>query len=84
MNTTDRRLLYRLRQQTRVWLSGLRKEVKLGCHVIRATGMTAYLADGDALEHAQEMAAYESPRTTKLYDRTGDEITLDEVTRIRI
>ena len=30
------------------------------------------------------MAAHESPRTTKLYDRTGDEITLDEVERIRI
>src|SRR5271169_1580571 len=30
---------------------------------------------GGALEHAQEMAAHESPRTTKLYDRTGDEIT---------
>ena len=28
------------------------------------------------------MAAHESPRTTKLYDRTGDEITLDEVERI--
>jgi hypothetical protein len=24
------------------------------------------------------------PRTTKLYDRTGDEITLDEVERIAI
>ena len=30
------------------------------------------------------MAAHESPRTTKLYDRTGDEITLDEVERIVI
>jgi integrase/recombinase XerD len=30
------------------------------------------------------MAAHESRRTTKLYDRTGDEITLDEVERIAI
>ena len=30
------------------------------------------------------IAAHESPRTTKLYDRTADEITLDEVERIRI
>jgi len=37
-----------------------------------------------ALENTQEMAAHESPRTTKLYDRTGDEITLDEVERIAI
>jgi hypothetical protein len=34
------------------------------------------------LENAQAMAAHESPRTTKLYDRTGDEITLDEVERM--
>jgi hypothetical protein len=30
------------------------------------------------------MAAHVSPRTTKLYDRTVDEITLDEVERIAI
>jgi integrase len=43
---------------------------EIGCHTFRATGITAYLANGGALEHAQEMAAHESPRTTKLYDRT--------------
>jgi site-specific recombinase XerD len=57
---------------------------KLGCHVFRATGITAYLEAGGTLENAQAMAAHESPRTTKLYDRTGDEITLDEVERITI
>jgi hypothetical protein len=36
------------------------------------------------LENAQAMAAHESPRTTKLHDRSGDEITLDEVERIAI
>jgi hypothetical protein len=30
------------------------------------------------------MAAHESPRTTKLYDRTNDAITLEEVERIKI
>jgi hypothetical protein len=30
------------------------------------------------------MAAHESPHTTKLYDHTGDEITLDGVERITI
>jgi hypothetical protein len=30
------------------------------------------------------MAAHERPRTTKLYDGTGDGITLDEVERINI
>jgi hypothetical protein len=43
-----------------------------------ATGITVYLEAGGTLEDAQAMAAHESPRTTKLYDRTGDEITLDE------
>ena len=57
---------------------------KIGCHTFRATGITAYLEAGGTLENAQAMAAHESPRTTKLYDRTGDEITLDEVERIRI
>jgi integrase/recombinase XerD len=58
--------------------------VKIGCHTFRATGITAYLEAGGTLENAQLMAAHESPRTTKLYDRTGDEITLDEVERITI
>jgi integrase/recombinase XerD len=57
---------------------------KLGCHVFRATGITAYLEGGGTLEKAQGMAAHESPRTTKLYDRRGDEMTLDEVERITI
>jgi integrase/recombinase XerD len=32
---------------------------------------------------AQQIAAHQSPRTTKLYDRTKDEISLDEVERIK-
>jgi hypothetical protein len=47
----------------------------VGCHTFRATGITAYLANGGALEHGQEMAAHESPRTTKLYDRTKDRLS---------
>ena len=54
------------------------------CHTFRATGITAYLENGGAIENAQAIAAHESPRTTKLYDRTGDQITLDEVERIAI
>jgi len=54
------------------------------CHTFRATGITAYRENGGSLENAQAIAAHESPRTTKLYDRTGDEITLDEVERIEI
>ena len=54
------------------------------CHTFRATGITAYLLNGGALEHAQRIAAHESPRTTKLYDRTSDEISLDEIERIML
>jgi site-specific recombinase XerD len=56
----------------------------IGNHSFRATGITAYLESGGALEHAQAMAAHESPRTTKLYDRTQERLTQDEVERIRL
>jgi site-specific recombinase XerD len=56
----------------------------IGNHTFRATGITAYLSNGGALEHAQEMAAHESPRTTNLYDRTKERLTQDEVERIRL
>jgi site-specific recombinase XerD len=57
---------------------------KVCCHTFRATGITAYLENGGTIENAQAIAAHESPRTTKLYDRTSDEITLDEIERIVI
>lgn len=53
-------------------------------HTFRATGITAYLENGGNIENAQAIAAHESPRTTKLYDRTSDEITLDEIERIKL
>jgi site-specific recombinase XerD len=55
---------------------------KLGCHSFRATGITVYLLNGGLLEYAQQMAAHESARTTKLYDRRNDQVTLDQVERI--
>ena len=51
-------------------------------HTFRATGITAYLENGGTIEHTQRIANHESPKTTKLYDRTSDEITVDEVERI--
>jgi integrase/recombinase XerD len=56
----------------------------IGCHTFRATGITAYLENGGSLEHAQRIAAHESARTTKLYDRTSDAVSLDEIERIVI
>jgi integrase len=54
----------------------------IGSHTFRATGITAYLSNAGALERAQAMAAHESPRTTKLYDRTKERLTQDEVESI--
>ena len=60
----------------------LPRQNRVSC--LPSRGITAYLDAGDTLESAQVMAAHESPRTTKLYDRTADVITLDEVERIVI
>lgn len=57
---------------------------KIGNHTFRATGITAYLKNGGRLEVAQQIAAHESSRTTGLYDRRGDDVSLDEVERIAI
>jgi hypothetical protein len=57
---------------------------RICCHTFRATGITAYLENGGTIENAQAIAAHESPRTTKLYDRTADTLTLDEIERIAI
>jgi site-specific recombinase XerD len=57
---------------------------KAGCHSFRATGITCYVQNKGTLEKAQQMACHASPRTTKLYDRTNDQITLDEVEKIVI
>ena len=59
-------------------------QTRIGNHTFRATGITAYLKNSGTLETAQHIANHESPRTTKLYDRRQDEISLDEVERIAI
>jgi site-specific recombinase XerD len=59
-------------------------ETRIGNHTFRATGITAYLKNSGKLEVAQHIANHESPRTTKLYDRRQDEISLDEIERIAI
>jgi site-specific recombinase XerD len=66
----------------RAQAAGIR--TKIGNHTFRATRITAYLKNGGKLEVAQMMANHESARTTGLYDRRGDDVSLDEVERIRI
>jgi hypothetical protein len=51
---------------------------------VGVTGITTYLQNDGTIEHAQQIANHESPRTTKLYDRTSDAISLDEMERILI
>lgn len=68
--------------QRRATAAGI--ETRIGNHTFRATGITAYLKNSGKLEVAQHIANHESPRTTKLYDRRQDEISLDEVERIAI
>ena len=57
---------------------------KVGNHSFRATGITAYLKNGGTLEKAASMANHASTRTTQLYDRRRDEMSLDEVERILV
>ena len=59
-------------------------ETKIGNHTFRATGITAYLKNAGTLEKAAAMANHASTRTTQLYDRRGDEFSLDDVERILI
>ena len=76
--------------QSDVWrMIGRRAEqagikTKIGCYTFRATGITEYLRNGGKLEIAQQMANHESARTTRLYDRRNDQVSLDGVEQILI
>jgi integrase/recombinase XerD len=59
-------------------------ETPIGCHTFRATGITDYLKNGGRIEVAQRMAGHSNSKTTGLYDRRNDEVSLDEVERITI
>lgn len=58
-------------------------KTKLGNRSSRATGITAYFVGG-TLEKDAAMANHASTRTTQLYDRRRDEVSLDGVERIVI
>lgn len=76
----------------RAWAMIKRRAKKAGIdtpgicnHTFRGTGITAYLENPEAkLEHAQQMAAHSDPKTTRLYDRRSDQVSLDEVERVGI
>jgi integrase/recombinase XerD len=54
------------------------------CHIFRVTGIISYMQNNYTLEHARAIAAHASTETTKLYDRSGNVITLDEIEQIEI
>lgn len=84
---SDRRL-----DRQRAWAMVKRRARQAGIetqgvcnHTFRGTGITAYLENPEGkLEHAQQMAAHSDPKTTRLYDRRSDEVSMDEVERIGI
>ena len=67
-------------------LLGLRDRALIGMMVysFARIGAVIQMKNSGKLEVAQQIANHESPRTTKLYDRRNDEISLDEIERITI
>ena len=59
-------------------------ETSIGCHTFRATGITDYLTNGGRLEVAQRMAGHANAKTTGLYDRRSDDISVGEVEKVGI
>lgn len=84
-NLTESRM-----QRQDAWLMVKRRARQAGLgdsfcnHTMRATGITAYMIAGGTLEKAQQMAAHASSRTTNMYNRSNDAVTLNEVERILI
>jgi integrase len=59
-------------------------ETAIGCHTFRATGITDYLTNGGRIEVAQRMAGHSNAKTTGLYDRRNDDVSVGEVERVGI
>lgn len=59
-------------------------ETCIGCHTFCATGITDDLTNGGRIEVAQRMAGHSNAKTTGLYDRRNDDISVGEVERIGI
>ena len=77
----DRRSVLKLVAK-RAKASGILKRVC--CHSFRATGVTEYMNSGGTIEIAQRIAGHTSPATTRIYDRSGDVLTLEEIERVQI
>ena len=53
-------------------------------HTFRGTGITVFLENGGSIEDAQRMANHADVKTTKLYDRRSDNVTVEMVELVRI
>ena len=53
-------------------------------HSFRCTGITESLRNGGDPEVSAQIAGHESTRTTQLYNRLHEAISLDEIERIHI
>ena len=73
-----------IEQYLHEYIAAIGSKTRIGNHTFRATGVTAYLKNGGTLERAAQMANHASTRTTQLYDRRAEEVTLDEVERVLI
>src|SRR5687767_11690799 len=78
LHRTDARMMVKRRART------ASIPANISCHTFRATGITTSLDNGGTIEGAQAIAAHESPRTTKLYARMSDALSLEEIERRHI
>ncbi len=58
------------------WAADAQLDTAIGRHTFRATGITDYLTTGGKLEVAQRMAGHSNAKTTGLYDRRNDDVSL--------
>jgi integrase/recombinase XerD len=77
----DRRSILKLVEK-RASASGITKRVC--CHSFRATGITEYMNSGGIIEIAQQIAGHKSSSTTRIYDRSRDRLTIQEIERVQI
>jgi integrase/recombinase XerD len=86
----SRKLTERRLQRVEAWNMIKRRATNAGIneaacnHSFRAAGITNFLENGGSRDNAQRIAAHADVRTTALYDRRGDQISLDEIERIRL
>lgn len=83
--TRARELSGRPLDRTKVWQMVRRRARKAGlpenlcCHTFRGTGITLFLQAGGKLERAQAIAHHADSRTTKGYDHSDDDVTLEDI-----